>query len=50
MKTYMVRYTNDCGAIYHTELISAPNFTDAYLTIYNKIPKEYEITDLFEVI
>jgi hypothetical protein len=50
MKTFMVKYTGDCGQTYHTELVSAESFTDAYFKIYMKIPKEYAITDLFEII
>lgn len=50
MKTFMVTYTEDYGTTYHTKLVSADNFTEAYTKIYCEISKNGAITDLFEII
>ena len=50
MKTFMVRYTDDCGATHHTKLVSANTFTEAYVKVYSEISQESAITDLFEII
>jgi hypothetical protein len=50
MKTYMVRYTEDCGKTCHTELVNAENITFAYNDVYIRIPKSYDIIDIFEII
>ena len=50
MKTFMVRYTGDFGTTYHTELVNADTFTDAYVKMYIKLSKNEVITDLFEII
>lgn len=50
MKTFMVRYTEDFGETYHTVLIRATNFTDAYVQVDMKLNETGAITDLFEII
>ena len=50
MKTFMVKYTEDFGATYHTKLVSANTFTEAYVKVYSQISQESAITDLFEII
>lgn len=50
MKTFMVKYTEDFGATYHTVLISAASFTEAYVAIDMRLPEFGAIIDLFEII
>lgn len=50
MNKYMIRYTENKGITYKTILINAKSYTEAYVNASCKIPKDAEITDLFEVI
>ncbi len=52
MKIFMVKYTEDTGNTYHTVIVNAENFTDAYLQVYLGLPlnDSTAITDLFEII
>ena len=50
MKTFMVSFVKEGQEEKQTVLVSARDYTDAYLQIYYKIPKGASITDLFGVI
>lgn len=50
MKIFMVTYTEDKCNTKHTVIVSADNFTDAYVQVCLKISKDGAITDLFEII
>ena len=49
MKVFLVRYTEDFGATYHTVLVNADTFTDAYVAVDMTLAKNGAITDLFEI-
>lgn len=49
MKTFMVKYTEDFGTTYRTEIITADTFTEAYLKVNMRLSSDGAITDLFEV-
>ena len=49
MKVFMCRYTEDCGATYHTVLVNADTFTEAYVKVDMTLSKNGAITDLFEI-
>lgn len=50
MKTFIVAFIKDGQKEKQTVLVSARDYTDAYLQVYYKIPEGASITDLFEVI
>lgn len=50
MKTFMATYTEDFGETYHTVLVSAETFTQAYVSVDITLSKNGAITELFEVI
>lgn len=49
MKTFMLTYTADYQVTFHTILINAPTFTEAYVRASLYLPSEAIISDLFEV-
>lgn len=49
MKTYMLEWTEDKGESHKTMLVSAENYTKAYLQGVIELSTEAEITDLFEI-
>lgn len=49
MKTYMLEWTENKGETHNTMLVSADDFTKAYLQGFFVLPSSAEITDLFEV-
>ena len=46
----MAKYTEDFGTTYHTVIINAENFTDAYVKVDVTLSKDGAIIDLFEII
>ena len=49
MKTYMLEWTENNGATYKTLLVSANDYTKAYLQGVSVLPRVAIITDLFEI-
>lgn len=49
MKTYMLEWTENKGETRKTMLVSADDFTKAYLKGIFALPIDAEITDLFEI-
>lgn len=49
MKTYMLEWTENNGATYNTMLVSAEDYSKAYLQGLFALPSVAMITDLFEI-
>ena len=49
MKTFMIEYTEDYGATYHTDKIDAENAAIAYALVSIKLSKDGAITSLLEI-
>lgn len=49
MKTYMLEWTENNGATYNTMLVSAEDYSKAYLKGLFALPRVAMITDLFEI-
>ena len=50
MKTYMLEWTENNGATYNTMLVSAEDYSKAYLQGLFALPRVAMITDLFEIV
>ena len=49
MKTYMLEWTENNGATYNMMLVSADDYSKAYLQGLFDLPSGAMITDLFEI-
>ena len=49
MKTFMVEYSLDKGATKDTMLVSADDYTKAYLSVCYQLPIDAVIIELFEI-
>ena len=49
MKTFTATYTEDFGTTYHTVVVNADTFTEAYVSVDMTLSKNGAITDLFEI-
>lgn len=49
MKTFMITYTTDRGLTKETRLMSAENYTMAYVNAQCELPKDTIILEIFEI-
>lgn len=49
MKTFMVEYTLDEGTTKITRLVSAEDYTKAYLSVCYQLPPKAVIIEIFEI-
>ncbi len=49
MKTYMLEWTENYGATYNTMIVSAEDYTKAFLQGVFALPRAAMITDLYEI-
>lgn len=50
MKTFQVTYSSDFGVTNYIITVTAPTYTEAYVSATQKLPKDCIIAELFEVV